>query len=69
MSDNPSAFPVMFNDGHICAHEVGMTLRDYFAAAALQGTLSAGDCPSSNAGVASWAYNMADAMLTQRNKQ
>lgn len=59
----------MFNDGHICAHEVGMTLRDYFAGQALtdyayryQNELGAED-------IASNCYALADAMLVQRNKQ
>lgn len=43
----------------------GMTLRDYFAARAMQGALAAGD-ECSTTGLAAWAYNMADAMLEAR---
>ena len=39
----------------------GMTLRDYFAAAALQGNLI--EPTASNDDVAKWAYSLADAML------
>ena len=37
--ENPPAFPI-FNASGQCAVYSGMTLRDYFAAAALQGMLS-----------------------------
>jgi hypothetical protein len=43
----------------------GMTLRDYFAAAALQGILAYGVCD----GVAEEAYNQADQMLTARKEK
>jgi hypothetical protein len=49
------------------SHE-GMTLRDYFAAKAMQG-LVAGSNPEHSInlhGAAEWAYNMADAMLKAR---
>ncbi len=49
----------------------GMTLRDYFAAKAMQGLLaqSGGTAHSSNVGLgAEYAYKMADAMLAERNK-
>ncbi len=42
----------------------GMTLRDYFAAAALQGILAYGVCD----GVAEEAYNQADQMLAARKE-
>jgi hypothetical protein len=41
-----------------------MTLRDYFAAKAMQGILYEG--AESSAGIAGWAYEMADAMLKAR---
>ncbi len=48
--------------------EYGMSLRDYFAAAALTGMYSDG-CPADTVNaVASDAYRMADAMLAERNK-
>ena len=65
------AFP--FSGDHAFS---GMTLRDYFAAKAMQGLLSSGWCgqerelsPASGCReVAQDAYLMADAMLEARNK-
>ena len=45
--------------------ELGMTLRDYFAAKAMQAWISRGDNSGEN-GIAKWAYEMADAMLKAR---
>lgn len=58
------AFPV--EGGAIAA---GMTLRDYFAAKAMQGMLASGNLPKSvsDQAVASVAYQMAAAMLEARN--
>jgi hypothetical protein len=51
----------------------GMTLRDYFAAKAMQGLLSANATYKGRtddyASLSQDAYNHADAMLTQRNKE
>lgn len=44
-------------------HEEGMTLRDYFAAKAMQGMSDSG---CSNAAIAKCAYEMADEMLKAR---
>ena len=46
----------------------GMTLRDYFAAKAMQGLVAgaAHDEPINLHGAAEWSYNMADAMLKAR---
>ena len=48
----------------------GMSLRDYFAAQALQGSLSAlsENSPHNPSWLAKWAYDMADAMLAERAK-
>jgi hypothetical protein len=47
----------------------GMTLRDYFAAKAMQGLLSARNPLVTNiGGIAEAAYEMADAMLAESNK-
>lgn len=46
----------------------GMTLRDYFAAKAMQGSLSNADDVNSMARFAEWCYEMADAMLAAREK-
>jgi hypothetical protein len=63
--NNPPAFPPMHDPN---THEFGMTLRDYFAAKAMQGLLSDPDwridLPFS--ATASAAYKMADAMLKVR---
>lgn len=70
-----AAFPTQPNTqaGHF--KQDGMTLRDYFAAKAMQGELasqqsmkdsynSAGDL----AQLSAWCYDMADAMLAERAK-
>ena len=44
--------------------EGGMTLRDYFAAAALQGNLI--EPTASNEDIAKYAYSLADAMIKAR---
>lgn len=47
----------------------GMTLRDYFAAKALQAHLTHDGSDGANElGVAKWAYEMADAMLKARDQ-
>lgn len=67
----PQPFFACFSD-----NEQGMTLRDYFAAAALTGILA---CPANielldprvttkDDGVAACAYSMADRMLAARHK-
>lgn len=55
----------------ICGHHRGMTLRDYFAAMAMQAaaTNSVGAASLTFAERANWAYIQADAMLVERNKQ
>ena len=46
----------------------GMTLRDYFAAAALQGILASPDTVGSQPSIAGYAYQYADTMLAERAK-
>ena len=48
--------------------ESGMTLRDYFAAAALTGLMEASGAMHDKE-IAEWAYKFADAMLTAREPQ
>lgn len=49
--------------------QTGMTLRDYFAAKALQGMLAASNRPQSDEHMfARDAYTVADAMLAERAK-
>jgi hypothetical protein len=62
-----AAFPVPDIDGGAVAE--GMTLRDYFAAKAMQGILTATLTPTtvwSQDELAETAYNVADAMLKER---
>lgn len=56
------AFPHITESGKY-VYEEGMTLRDYFAAKAMQGMSDSG---CSNAAIAKCAYEMADAMLKAR---
>ena len=74
INDGGPAFPRTGADGHT-SPQSGMTLRDYFAAAALQGILSGADRSTVKylenmrypAGeMSSAAYNIADAMLKAR---
>lgn len=59
MNDKPQAFPDLFS--------TGMTLRDYFAAKALQGLLAADTgFTMYSAKIAELAYEQADAMLKAR---
>lgn len=60
-----TAFPAQFFD----ERATGMTLRDYFAAKALQGFLVDAECgPESVKDFAESAYIMADAMLKARER-
>jgi hypothetical protein len=78
MKDGGPAFPV---PAELCqdltVHEQrGMTLRDYFAAKAMQGFCSNPNASNHPAAVANWlrdhgavsAYQMADAMIQERSK-
>lgn len=72
--ENPSAFPVMrqhYVTGEVIGTTGGMTLRDYFAAAALQGMYAHGSSnyahgENANKERAEGAYAQADAMLEAR---
>lgn len=68
MKDIP-AFPVQ--DAYSMSTDRGMTLRDYFAAKAMQGMLSActGWSESDQERLAKCSYKMADEMMKARNKQ
>ena len=63
--ENPHAFPVLDPNGSYW--QEGMTLRDYFAAKAMQGTQMGFDQRSIDE-QARLAYKIADAMLKQRNQ-
>lgn len=62
-SNNPPAFPPMHDPN---THEFGMTLRDYFAAQAMQGFLATVKVGCPDDLIATDAYNLADAMLKAR---
>lgn len=67
--DGGPAFPNIHTDPEMRDHR-GMTLRDYFAAAALTGALASGQVTHRNANdIPGIAYNYADAMLAERSKQ
>jgi hypothetical protein len=71
---NESAFPVTWPEPN--GPERGMTLRDYFAAAAMQGWLSSygerDEHPATNRNfaerVADLSYKLAEAMIARRDK-
>lgn len=48
---------------------LGMSLRDYFAGQALAGQLANADSEINMTFVAKWAYQYADAMLAERQKE
>ena len=69
--NNPPAFPVSFKWNEELSEYNGMTLRDYFAAKAMQGLIASprGTPDGSDATdvyYAKCAYLMADAMLKAR---
>jgi hypothetical protein len=61
-----AAFPIVVGDGDQMTE--GMTLRDYFAAKAVQGLLSDSNIAASTKEFAERAYEVADAMLKARNE-
>jgi hypothetical protein len=61
--NNPQAFPI---SGSQYKHTEGMTLRDYFAAKAMQGAISTNGFYDDELQFAKWCYETADAMLEAR---
>jgi len=49
-------------------HEPGMTLRDYFAAAALTGFATNSGTGMSDRELAKWSYSIADAMIKVKKR-
>ncbi len=64
--NNPPAFPLTSNWLGELRHLNGMTLRDYFAAKAMQGILADPNVNMGEYKLAKWAYEMADAMMEAR---
>jgi len=74
INDGGPAFPSEEQircNGEVCDTRkfTGMTLRDYFAAAAMQGMLSDPDRGGSGSEFAQAAYSCADAMLKARESK
>jgi len=63
--NNPHAFP---RHPGVAKPYSGMTLRDYFAARAMQGMMVEVDQPACDY-IARTAYNLADAMLKAREQK
>jgi hypothetical protein len=66
MMKNIPAFPVT-NTSH--QDWLGMTLRDYFAAKALQGVMACNGVYDDEKKLARWCYEQADAMLEAREQK
>ena len=63
------AFPCEFGGTYQNRASEGISIRDYFAAKAMQGMMAYGQCNSMEAGpIAAFAYEYADAMLLERAK-
>ncbi len=66
------AFPVMDNKNTNALYECtdpGMTLRDYFAAKAMQAMIPNAYVHDNKKTIAEFAYEMADAMMNARGQQ
>lgn len=64
---NPSAFPLHPDHNDKYDDYKGMTLRDYFAAKAMQGSIVSDGPEFPNPEIiAKWSYAVADAMLKAR---
>jgi hypothetical protein len=61
--NNPPAFPYSFDNGETVKYVTGMTLRDYFAAKAMQALI---DNDGLFSEIPAQAYALADAMLKAR---
>lgn len=75
-NDGGPAFPAEVEERYYCmgnqvrkVSKPGMSLRDYFAAKAMQGDIAASAEKRPNpTDCAAWAYQMADAMLAARER-
>lgn len=62
------AFPTLAVVGDVAASEGGTTIRDYFAAKAMQGFAADPNYDATLEEMAEWSYKWADAMLAEREK-
>lgn len=78
---NENATPTINHDGQLSIPHGGLTLRDYFAAKAMQGLMANPAGPIQSNGSRGWGwcncspedvvnlvYSLADAMISERNK-
>lgn len=71
-NNNEFAFPHQFSDGWNNSISSGMTLRDYFAAKALNGLLANSFNAENDTAyakyneISEWSYSIADAMMEAR---
>ena len=65
MSNTNTGGPAFPTGTGVTPYNPGMTLRDYFAAKAMQAVIARGD-DTNRPGMAEWSYAMADAMLKAR---
>jgi len=63
MKISQPAFPLFVDDEEVYR---GMTLRDYFASAAMQGYMGYSKASMTLDEVAAWSYKVADALLKAR---
>lgn len=66
MANKESAFP--YDSVHSRLHERGMTLRDYFAARAMQAMVTSGFPRDEPDNIAKFSYRYADSMMKERAK-
>ena len=66
MKNGGPAFPLQSIGPEFAPGYAGMSLRDYFAAKAMQGLMASPECPESMEVAAKCSYNLADAMLKAR---
>ena len=73
INDGGPAFPFRYQDGKGGMQFPGMSMRDYFAAAALTGLCASFDGPCLDdafvSGVTRRAFDLADAMLAARERK
>lgn len=64
-----SAFPIVIPGEESCVTEQGLSIRDWFAGQALMGILAFPRRDINNLIICEQSYQIADAMIVERNKQ